>query len=196
MRMEPIEKPPGLKLRILYSLMQKQLGKTPTPFKVLSARMPSSIKVTSVMYKVEKKISLEEETKFLVEYFTSLLNGCTFCMDIGKAFLVKGNYKMDKFDEIQQYRTSSLFSEQEKSALAYVEEICNERHVSDSTFENLRHHFNEKEIIEITYLVAVQTFTNLSNIALGIESDGLCEIALHTDKMRKAQEKGVKIRQS
>lgn len=190
--MKPVEKPAGLKLRIVYSMMRKQLGKTPTPIKVLSARMPSSIKVTTVMYKVEKKISLEEETKFLVEYFTSLLNGCTFCMDIGKTYVVKADYKLDKFDALMQYRTSDLFSEREKAALGYVEEITRERRVSDETFENLKQHFSEKEIIELTYLVAVQTFTNLSNIALGIESDGLCEIALHTAAAGKGKGKGTK----
>ncbi len=190
--MEPIEKPTGLKLRILYSVMRKQLGKTPTPFKILTARMPNSMKVTSVMYKVEKKVDIDEETKFLIEYYTSLLNGCSFCMDIGKAFVVRSNYKLDKFEEIMQYRTSNLFSDRERSVLAYVEEMSKDRHVSDSTFENLRHHFNEKEIVEITYLVAVQTFTNLSNIALGIESDGLCEIAMNPHKAGKAKEKVIR----
>jgi len=194
MRMTPIEKPTGFKLRILYSVMRKQLGKTPTPFKVLSARMPSSIKVTTVMYKVEKKIGMNEETKFLIQYFTSLLNGCTFCMDIGKAFAVKSHYGLDKFNEIVQYGTSNLFSEQEKSVLSYIEEIIRNRHVSDETFNNLKRYFNEKEIIEITYLMAVQTFTNLSNIALGIESDGLCEIALQSLKTVKAKEKGIEAR--
>lgn len=192
MRMEPIEKPAGLKLRILYSMLRKQLGKTPTPFKVLSARMPSSIKVTTVLYKTEKKIEIDQETKFLIQYFTSLLNGCTFCMDIGKAFVVRSNYKMDKFERITQYRTNNLFSDREKSVLAYVEEMSKDRLVSDSTFENLRHHFSEKEIVEITYLVAVQTFTNLSNIALGIESDGLCEIALKPHKAGKEKGEGAK----
>ncbi|HLH86218.1 MAG TPA: carboxymuconolactone decarboxylase family protein [Thermoplasmataceae archaeon] len=183
--MEPIEKPKGIRLRILYSVTQRQLGKTPTPFKVLSARMPSSIKVTSIMYKVEKKIGLKEEMKFLIEYFTSVLNGCTFCMDIGRAYVVKAHYSLGKLDAIADYRTSSLFSEQERSALSYVEEIIKERHVSGSTFRNLKRFFSERQIVEITYLVAVQTFTNLSNIAMGIESDGLCEIALHSTKKGK-----------
>lgn len=182
MRMKPIEKPTGLKLRILYIVMKKQLGITPTPFKVMSSRMPRSIKVTSILYKVARKISLGEETNFLIQYYTSLLNGCTFCMDMGKAFAVKAHYKLDKFNEIMEYEKSSLFSEQEKSALTYVKEIIKERYVSDGTFDNLKKYFNEKEIIEITYLVAMETFTNLSNIALGIESDGLCEIALNSQK--------------
>lgn len=190
--MEPIEKPSGLKLRIVYSMMRKQLGKIPTPIKILTARMPSSMKVSTVMYKVEKRIRLGQEMKFLIEYFTSLLNGCAFCMDIGKTLVVRAHHKLDKFDAIMQYRTSNLFSERERTVLAYVEELVKNRRVSDSTFENLRIHFDEKEIVEITYLIAVQTFTNLSNIALGIGSDGLCEIALRPGMTGKAKEKGVK----
>lgn len=192
MRLEPIEKPNGLKLRVLYGMMRKQLGKTPTPIKVLSARMPISMKVTTVLYKIEKKLSLDDEIKHLIEYFTSSLNGCTFCMDIGRTYLVRADHKLEKFDSIMQYQTSGLFSDGEKAALAYAEEIVNNRKVSDETFEELKRHFGEQEIVEITYLVAMQTFTNLGNIALGIESDGLCEIALHSKNAGKSKDKGVK----
>lgn len=191
MRLKPIEKPASLKLRLVYSLMRRQLGKTPTPIKVLSARMPSSVKVTTTMYKVEKKLSLDEELKFLVEYFTSFLNGCTFCMDIGKAYLVRSKHKLDKFNSITEYATNDMFSGQERAALAYVEEITKNRHVQDETFNRLLDFYSEQQIIEITYLVAVQTFTNLSNIALGIESDGLCEIALHTNGAMKKDKNGI-----
>jgi len=49
--------------------------------------------------------------------------------------------------------------------------------VSDATFAELQRHFNEREIVEITWLNALENYYNLINLPLGIESDGLCAIA-------------------
>jgi alkylhydroperoxidase family enzyme len=84
---------------------------------------------------------------------------------------------MDKFNALSEYRTSPLFSERERAAMAYVEEATRHKRVSDPTFEALRKHFNEREIVEITWLNAVENYYNLINLPLEIESDGFCAIA-------------------
>jgi alkylhydroperoxidase family enzyme len=58
-----------------------------------------------------------------------------------------------------------------------VEGATRHRRVSDATFGALRKHFNESEIVEITWLNAVHNYYNLINLPLEIESDGLCAIA-------------------
>jgi alkylhydroperoxidase family enzyme len=84
---------------------------------------------------------------------------------------------MQKLNSLSEYRTSPLFSGRERAALAYVEEATRNKRVSDATFEELRKHFNEREIVEITWLNAVENYYNLINIPLEIESDGFCAIA-------------------
>jgi len=49
--------------------------------------------------------------------------------------------------------------------------------VSETTFERLRSHFAEWEIVEITWLNAVHNYYNLITVPLEIESDDLCAIA-------------------
>ncbi len=49
--------------------------------------------------------------------------------------------------------------------------------MSDETFENLSRHFDEREIVEITWINAFENYYNLISIPLEIESDGLCSIA-------------------
>jgi alkylhydroperoxidase family enzyme len=51
------------------------------------------------------------------------------------------------------------------------------KRVDDATFAELRRHFDERAIVEITWLAAVENYFNLINLPLGIESDGLCAIA-------------------
>jgi alkylhydroperoxidase family enzyme len=56
-------------------------------------------------------------------------------------------------------------------------EITRHRHVSDATFETLRKNFNEREIVEITWINAIENYYNLISIPLEIGSDGFCAIA-------------------
>ena len=49
--------------------------------------------------------------------------------------------------------------------------------MGDAIFAALRPHFDEREIVEITWLCAVENSFNLINLPLEIESDGLCAIA-------------------
>jgi len=51
------------------------------------------------------------------------------------------------------------------------------KNVGDATFADRRRHFNEREIVEITWLNALGNYYNLLNLPLGIEADGLCAIA-------------------
>ena len=75
---------------------------------------------------------------------------------------------LDKFNDLPSWRTSPLFDERERAALAYVDEATRNKTVSDATFETLRKHFDDREIVEITYLHAIENFYNLINIPLQI----------------------------
>ena len=58
-----------------------------------------------------------------------------------------------------------------------MEEATQTRHVDDATFAALQKHFDDTQIVAITWLNAVENYFNLLNGPLGIGSDGLCAIA-------------------
>jgi AhpD family alkylhydroperoxidase len=177
-RLEPIEKPEGLKLRFVYWMIRRSFGKVPTSVKVVVARSPQVLSLASAMGKYEKKgIHLEKELDYMINVLVAGTNGCGFCLDVGRMMAVKDNMDMEKFNALPVYRTSSLFSDKERAALAYAEEATLKKRVSDATFNELRGYYSDSEIVEITILMAIQNFTNLTNIPLGIGSDGLCAIA-------------------
>ena len=179
MRLQPIEEPKGIMMRIAYWMTKRQLGKVMTPMKVVYPRMPGAVKLAYEIAKFETKgISLDSELKFLVTSLAAQINGCGFCVDIGRAMVVRERIGLEKFNALLEYKTSPLFSDRERAALAYAEEATRCKRVSDATFETLRNHFNEREIVEITWLNAVENYYNLINLPLEIESDGLCAIAV------------------
>ena len=178
MRLAPIENPKGLVPKIAYWIAKRRLGKVMTPMKVLYARLPALFQHGYQQLKiVENKISLDPVTSLLVRTWPAMINECTFCVDIAKAGALYQHMSLDKVEALSSYRTSPLFTERERAALAYVEEATRHKRVSDPTFDELRRHFNEREIVEITWLNALENYYNLLNLPLGIEADGLCAIA-------------------
>lgn len=179
MRLEPIDRPPTLKGRIAAWMMKRQLGKVITPARVVYNRVPVAYDVAYALLKVTQKGRLQVSTslRLLVQTWAAMVNSCHFCVDIARAQAVMEGIGLDKFNDLPNWRTSPLFDERERAALAYVDEATRNKTVSDATFETLRKHFDDREIVEITYLNAIENFYNLINIPLQIEaSDGLCAI--------------------
>jgi alkylhydroperoxidase family enzyme len=177
MRLEPIDRPKGLMMRVAFWMARRQFGKVMTPMKVLYPRMPGALKLSYEIQKFETKgISLEPALHLLVTTLTAQLNGCGFCLDLSRAMAIREHVGTAKLDALADYRTSALFTERERAALAYAEEATRHKRVSDATFEILRACFSEREIVEITWVNAVENYYNLINLPLEIESDGFCAI--------------------
>ena len=65
MRLEPIEKPKGLLMRLAFWMTRRQLGKVITPMKVMYPRMPGVLKLSYEIQKFEQKgIRLEAGAAF------------------------------------------------------------------------------------------------------------------------------------
>lgn len=79
-----------------------------------------------------------------------------------------------ELSEVSNFRDSGLFSEREKVALEYAEEMTNTPvEVSNELFERLKEHFDDDQIIELTSSIAFENYRARLNHALGIESDNL-----------------------
>lgn len=180
MRLEPIENPKGIFLKIAYWFTKRQYGKVMSPLKVIYARKPELLSFAMKIAKFEdKQNSLSPDLRLLIKVATATQNGCTFCQDIALAHAVKGKIGTEKFIALitKDEAKMSVFNEKEQIILAVLEEYKTERNVSDETFAELRKYFNETEIIEILALNAFEHFYNAMTIPLGIESDGLQKLA-------------------
>lgn len=175
-RLKPIENPKSIKLKLAYWFTKRRLGKVITPVKVHSARFPEGLSLSKTIVETEEKITLDPKLKHLIKVYTATLNGCGFCVDIGKAQAKQKKLNPSIFDDLFRFEESPLFAKPEKAALAYVDEITRNKHVTDSTFERLQTHFNEREIVQITLLNAIENFYNLMNAPMNIGSDELCEL--------------------
>jgi alkylhydroperoxidase family enzyme len=174
----PIEKPQGLMMKFVYAMTRRQFGKVLTPIKVGSARMPVAFGMFyGKIAQLDKKLELPAELVMLIREQVAHINVCLFCMDIGRYFAVKASMNQAKFDALDQYKTSPLFSEAERAALDYVSELTREKKVYPETFARLSRDFSERQICEIVHVVATEHVYNMTNIGLNIRSDMLCDVS-------------------
>lgn len=174
----PIEKPSGVMLKLVYAMAQWQFGKVLTPLKVFCARMPLAFSLfSSKISKLDKKLLLPPETAMLVREQVARINVCLFCIDIGRLVAIKASMNEAKFDALEDYKTSPLFTDAERALLDYVTQLTKEKKVDPATFARLTRYYSERAICEIVWLVASEHFYNMSNIGLNIHSDMLCNIS-------------------
>jgi len=73
------------------------------------------------------------------------------------------------------FATSRLYSASERAALAYAEAMTiTGQKVTDELFAEVRRHFSEAQVVELTAAVALENFRSKFNVALGIEAQGFC----------------------
>lgn len=179
MRLQPLDPPPNLLGRLLAFLSRRHFGKVITPMRVVYNRVPAAYQVAFALARLQRSgFRLDLPTRLLVMSWVAMINRCGFCVDIARAEAVSQHVGLDKFNALPDYASHPAFDERERAALAFVEEVTRERKVSDATFERLRAHFTEREIVELTLVNAIENFYNLVNLPLGIEEDGLCALAL------------------
>ena len=173
LRLTPIENPKSLMLKIAYYISKKQFGKVIAPLRYIYSRSLPALMTSLKIYKSENKLSLPKETKLFIRYYTSHLNDCPFCSDSAEFMAHKDNVALQQWKEFINFRNSDKFTEKEKALLAYLEEVNFTKTATEQTFQQLRKHYSEKEVVEITWLNATENYYNLMAKPLGLHSDEL-----------------------
>ena len=164
-------------MKLAYFFTRRQFGKVLTPGKVHSARMPAAFGMFyGKVSKLDKKLTLPLEMIFLIRERVARINVCEFCMDIGRAFVIQSSMNEAKFDALEDYPASALFTEAERAALDYVTELSKDKNVNPETFARVARHYSERQICEIVWLVATEHLYNMTNIGMNIHSDMLCDL--------------------
>jgi alkylhydroperoxidase family enzyme len=176
--LSPIENPKGLVMKLAYYFTRKQFGKVLTPLKVHSARLPASFGFFyTKIGKLDKKLLLPPETIMLIREQVARTNVCLFCIDIGRLATIQASMNQDKFDALDEYSTSPIFTDAERAVLDYVTELTKNKSVDPGTFTRMSGYYSEREICEIVWLVSSEHVYNITNIGLNIHSDMLCDIS-------------------
>jgi len=158
MRIQPKERYPWL-VRLLLWIEKKRYGQALLPAKIWG-RSPRALFGIATLHRAltRKKSPLNPRVRALVSLRVSELHHCSFCVD---------------FNEFRSGRVEAQ-SPAEEVALAYAEAIS-EAQVSDELFRQLKDHYADDQIVELTGLITLQICSSKFNIALQIPSQEFCK---------------------
>jgi alkylhydroperoxidase family enzyme len=172
--MPPVDAPRNLFVRLLYWATRRRYGQTPMVFRVAYSRAPwigfATIVVVTVL---ERLLRVRADLRILLQTAIAMRDGCQFCEDLARADAIRLRVGHDKFRDLPDFETSASFSPQEKAALAYARALRASPRVDDAVMSRLRGHFSAREVIEIVWVCAVESYFTCIALPLRLRSDGL-----------------------
>ncbi len=117
---------------------------------------------------VTKNTGLPSLLTHLVFLRVSQINGCAHCIDIHARDLIAEGMSVEKLMLVPVWHESQyLFSEQERAALAWCEEVTlvSETHASDEAYSAALEVFGEKDLVDLTLTVATMNAINRMGIS-------------------------------
>jgi AhpD family alkylhydroperoxidase len=174
-RIQPLPpKKTSLMVRAMYRYTRRRFGEVPEPFAV-TAHHPRLLVANAVHEALLQSASrtLPPSVRELAVLWTARTVGCSWCVDFGSMLQRLEGLDMERLNDIDNYATSPLFTEDERAAIAYADAMTTDPHtVTDEQVADLRHRFGEAGVIELTYQVAVENMRSRMNSALGITEQG------------------------
>jgi alkylhydroperoxidase family enzyme len=146
------------------------LGRTSNLVRILAAHSPLLARwflglVASVR---QPNLGAQSDVRLrnLATIKTSMENECNYCMTHTSIFGEALGLKLDDLEALKgdAYRSSSLFSEREKAAIAWAEAMTKNTAKSDkAVWDNMRRLFSDAEIVEISMASAMFNMINRLN---------------------------------
>ncbi len=117
---------------------------------------PDAVKAMYALGKYLANSSIEKSLQDLVRLRASQVNGCVLCVDMHTQDLKEQGMDERKIHSTVVWYESPFFNERERAALAWADAVTlvSEGHVPDDVYQQARQHFNEKELTDLTFVLA------------------------------------------
>lgn len=116
------------------------------------------VQASKALERSELDLSLIE----LVYLRVSQINGCAFCLEMHSKALRKQGVEQVKLDALAGWRVSQQFSDRERAALAWAEDVTDiaRTRAEDAVYEPLLAYFSAIEISELTFAISLMNAFN------------------------------------
>jgi AhpD family alkylhydroperoxidase len=125
---------------------------------------PTALQAASALQGYVDKSGLDAKLRELIKIRASQINGCAYCLAMHTREARKIGETDERMHLLDAWREAPIFSERERAALGWTEAITlvAQDHVPDE----VRKHFSEKEIIDLTAAAVAINMWNRLAIAL------------------------------
>jgi AhpD family alkylhydroperoxidase len=164
----------GLLLRLVYWFARKKYGQLPEPGTIYAHHRGILLNTAIFELGNERVLRrLDPALRDLALHRVSTQIGCSWCVDFGTMLSIRQGLSVERHRELDRYADSDAFSPVEKLAIAYADAMTAEpMQVTDELVAELRRHLDDPELVELTYVIALENQRSRFNHALGITAQG------------------------
>jgi alkylhydroperoxidase family enzyme len=163
-------------VKLIYGLSRRKVGRMMDPVAVY-AHAPSLL-IGYGMFEeaTAKQHRVEERLKVLAELKAGALVNCEFCVDIGSSLGRDAGISDEQLLALPHYRDSEMFDDLEKLVIDYATAMSSTpAMVSDELFATLHEHFDERQLVELTNVIALENMRARFNNAFEMTPAGFSE---------------------
>jgi AhpD family alkylhydroperoxidase len=141
---------------------------------------PGGYRAMSGLEKAVRESGLEPSLLDLIKLRASQINGCAYCLDMHwKDARARGESEQRLYS-LDAWRETSYYTERERAALTWTEAVTQitGNHVPDELYEQVRPHFSEEELVNLT--LAVVAINGWNRLAISFRTEpGTYQPATH-----------------
>ena len=125
--------------------------------------------ITSMVNAKEQMASIDAKMRALIELRISQVNGCVYCVDLHATEARKAGETQQRLDCLAVWRECRFFDEDERVALAWAEAVTlvSSNGAPQNLFDNLKEHFSDEQIVDLTMIIAQMNAWNRLAISFG-----------------------------
>ncbi|MGH2643528.1 MAG: carboxymuconolactone decarboxylase family protein [Chitinophagaceae bacterium] len=133
--------------------------------------LPDGYNAMMQLQKAVDQSSIDPKLLELIKLRSSQINGCAYCLDMHSKDATAIGENPQRMYVLNAWREAPFYSPKEKAALAWCEALTliSKTGAPDSVYEELHKHFNDKEIMELTF--AIITINSWNRLAIGLRQD-------------------------
>jgi AhpD family alkylhydroperoxidase len=116
---------------------------------------PGAMKAMYAFEQFVRDSTLDPALIELVKLRASYMNGCAYCVDMHTKEARAAGESEQRLYAIPVWRETPFFTERERAVLAWTEAVTDIARTGapDAAFEELRAHFSESEVVDLTMAV-------------------------------------------
>jgi len=153
---------------------EKKFGNVPSAVKVVWHHKAVFKFSMDIGRKTRRWKECDENLKSFAHMAVASLVGCSFCLDLGYFMAHDEGLDVAKAREVPRWRESDVFTPLERDVMEYAEAMSRTPPtVTDELSARLLEALGAPALVELATWIAVANFYTRSNIALGVEAQGL-----------------------
>jgi len=131
---------------------------------------PETIKAMVALESHLASSGLEQSLYHLVKTRASQINGCAYCIHMHTRDARAHGETEERLYLLDAWRESPLYTERERAALAWTDSLTriSETHAPDVDYEQVRAHFSDEELVNLTALIGMINAWN--RLAIGLRA--------------------------